>query len=120
MYANLSMLPNCHEAIPQVMTHFGDLTKFAEWTHNLSVYPLKKHYAGLSVFLEKPQLEELEVDGNPGNLDMRSGWTPRRLLTAHLDVSLYYSQVNPSLSAAAAPDAMQLQSRVRERKTTQC
>lgn len=47
---------------------------------------------------------------------MRSGWTPRRLPTAHLDVSLYYSQVKPSLSAAAAPDTMQLPSRVRGKK----
>lgn len=47
---------------------------------------------------------------------MRSGWTPRRLPTAHLDVSLYYSRVNPSLSAAAAPDTMQLPSRVREKE----
>lgn len=130
------------------MTHFSDLTKFAISTDPQSLsLPIKKHYAGLSVFSVKAAasiftcficlewrarrktailtfvnltLEELEVDGNPSNLDVRSGRTPRRLPTAHLDVSLYYSRVNPSLSAAAAPDTMQLPSRVWERKTTQC
>lgn len=85
------------------MTHFIDLNTISISINALTLSQplgdLRKAAFFTHWFGEIVIHTELKVDRNPSNLDMRSGRSPRRLLIVHLDVSLYYWHVKPSVSA---------------------